>query len=726
MQDLVPFAVIHVGVSIALAAILILIHRRLYKADYLLYWAFFWISIAVNLALSRVGVPALSHISGAPRLLASLTVALTPTYPVFMICAGLSLGGGLSKRAAWRWIAVAGALGVAAGVFDHLRASNTTLLAQYRPVLTGLAVAFFAHRLAIKGQPEVGGTRTALVVLSLLYSLHNLALGSSVFGLRWSIYPPATYSPQAAAVGILLQFGLTIVFSYGAIERALQASRAAQESDRRLRSLLESVGLAGLLLDRAGRVEFCNQWLAEALGQPAAAMAGRPWLETFVPESERERVKQVFKAGLESGTWPAIHEYPIRSGDHEELLLQWYHTSLLDAAGAVTGAASLGLDLTRHRRLEEQIRQSQKLEGIGRLAGGVAHDFNNLLTVVLGYSEQLRQGLPAGDERRDQLEEIHKAGMRAAALTQQLLAFGRKQVLDQRVIRLNDVVRESEKMLRRLIREDIELVFRLDPEVGRVFVDSGQLHQVILNLVVNAQDAMLEGGRLLVETSSADWSDDPETPAGRYAVLAVTDTGHGMDAQTRQQIFEPFFTTKGDLGTGLGLATVYGIVKQSGGHIAVDTALGQGATFKVFLPQAGAGVAADKTEAPSVPSLRGSETVLLVEDQELVRRFVAASLKHHGYRVLEASRDDEARELLQAHGRAIDLLLTDVVMPGLSGPKLAEEFQGIRPGLKVLFMSGYADQTLASYLEGTPGAAYLAKPFGTAALALKVREVIDA
>ncbi len=383
-------------------------------------------------------------------------------------------------------------------------------------------------------------------------------------------------------------------------------------------------------------------------------------------------------------------------------------------------------------RLEEQLRQAQKMEAVGRLAGGVAHDFNNLLTVITGYSEMLCQALPEGQTLRDQAEQILRAGERAAGLTRQLLAFGRKQMLAPRVLNLNALVTESGKMLRRLIGEDIVLSTELDPTLYPVWGDAGQIEQVLMNLAVNARDAMPTGGQLTLRTSNvtlngAALGERPEVAPGPYALLTVSDTGCGMAAHVKARIFEPFFTTKEmGKGTGLGLATVYGIVKQSGGHIEIDSEPGQGSSFRIYLPpqrDVRANPAPDPRRGDDAPG--GTETVLLVEDEEAVRALARQSLRLKGYAVLEAGDGEEALSVCRAHRGPIDLLLTDAVMPRLSGGELAQEVQKMRPDTKVLFMSGFTDSTLVRHgvIQGEIDC--LLKPFSAATLAQAVRDTLD-
>jgi two-component system cell cycle sensor histidine kinase/response regulator CckA len=370
------------------------------------------------------------------------------------------------------------------------------------------------------------------------------------------------------------------------------------------------------------------------------------------------------------------------------------------------------------------------MEAVGRLAGGIAHDFNNLLTTVLGYSDMALNELGEDDPIRSEILEIRKAGERAANLTRQLLAFSRKQVFEPRTVDLNALIAESTRMLARLIGEHIHLITQLDPSLGSVRADPGQVEQVIANLVVNARDAMPEGGTLTIRTRNADVevSGSREhfgVAPGRYVVILVTDTGVGIDSETQKRIFEPFFTTKEKpQGTGLGLATVYGIVSQSGGEIFVASEPGRGAAFAVYLPRVDGGVPAPVAAARSAPA-GGSETILLVEDESAVRDLTRRCLEKSGYNVLQAASAEEALDVVGRHPGEIHLLLTDVIMPGASGPELARQLSSRRANLEILFVSGYTDETMTSQQILQPGASFLQKPFTPDSLARKVRDVLD-
>jgi len=368
------------------------------------------------------------------------------------------------------------------------------------------------------------------------------------------------------------------------------------------------------------------------------------------------------------------------------------------------------------------------MEAIGQLTGGIAHDFNNLLGVILGFSESLEEQLPANEPLQKKCRQIHKAAQSAASLTRQLLAFSRQQVLEPKVMDLNAVVLDTEKMLRRLIGADIDLSTALESALGSIQADVGQVEQIIINLVVNARDAMPQGGRLTIETGNIDLDEDyarlhPPLQAGPYVVLSVSDTGIGMDARTQARIFEPFFTTKElGRGTGLGLSTVYGVVKQSGGHIWVYSEPGQGTTFRIYLPRIEEAPRPEKPRPDSGKNFRGTETILLVEDNEDLRELTSSLLTAGGYRVLEAETPDEAIQNARSHAGPIHLLLTDVVMPGINGRELADQLTSLRPELKVIYMSGYTGFTHRGIVDSE--AVLLQKPIARETLLRKIRGVL--
>jgi signal transduction histidine kinase len=480
--------------------------------------------------------------------------------------------------------------------------------------------------------------------------------------------------------------------------------------------------------------------LRRGVGLPGRVWAaGDPaWIADVLADANFPRVVAARAVGLHGA-----FGFPVRVGGDVEAVIELYSRQVREPDQELLKmAADIGLKIGQFversraqealRQTEAQLRQSQKMEAIGRLAGGVAHDFNNLLTVIRGYSDLILTRLNPTDPLRKDVEEVKKAADRAASLTAQLLAFSRRQFVAPKLVDLNVLVSGMEAMLRRLIGEDlIQLCTVLDPNVGMVKADPGQIEQVIMNLAVNAHDAMPTGGTLTIETRSVQIVDQPgrdfqSVDPGSYVMLAVKDTGCGMDEETQSHLFEPFFTTKEKgKGTGLGLSTVYGIVKQCGGHISVESRPGHGATFRILFPRADETANATEAGAGAAGESRGKETVLLVEDEPGVRGLVHNTLKLHGYTVLEARHGIEALLTGAKHMGPIHLLLTDVVMPQMSGPEVAERLAAVRPGLKVLYMSGYPDHPIFSQTGVTAHAAFLPKPFTPNALAQKVREVLD-
>ena len=498
------------------------------------------------------------------------------------------------------------------------------------------------------------------------------------------------------------------------------AEHALRESETRFRLLGEAT-FDGVVISVDGIIREANQGLAHIFGCTIENAIGRPILDFVDPDSQFDVRARMIQAN--TGVYECVGKHSSGRKIFLEIAAKRYVYK-----GEVARIAAIR-DVTERRLLENQFRQAQKMEAIGRLAGGVAHDFNNLLTVIMTYTEMLSDDLGANDSTREDLGEIRKASEAAASLTRQLLAFSRQQVVEPKLILLEDVLNDADKMLRRLIGEDVELVTTVGRDRCSIMIDPHQLEQVIMNLAVNARDAMPAGGKLTLETAIVDLDPDyvrDHWPAvvGRFAMLAVSDTGIGMDEETRARIFEPFFTTKevGN-GTGLGLATVYGIVKQSNGFIWVYSEPGKGTAFKLYFPLvAGEASAAHvETRKPT----RGNETILLVEDSAVVRAAAARILQRAGYTVLEAPTSRSAVDIAAKKNDRIDLLLTDVVMPGLSGREVAEEFARLRPTARVLYMSGYTDDAVVRHGILQSGIAYLQKPFTGETLTAKVRAVLD-
>jgi len=493
------------------------------------------------------------------------------------------------------------------------------------------------------------------------------------------------------------------------------------------RMLLEHGSDVILALDGGFRIGFAGPSLPRVLGWTPDQVARRP-LADFVHPDDADGLRAALETTMR------------RSGFGEPIAFRFRHAQggwrSIEAIGnhpeAWPGPEQIiltGRDITTRERLEGQLRQAQKMEALGRFAGGVAHDFNNLLTAIQGYTSLLLADLGPDDPRREDLEEIRRASERAAELTRQILAFSRHHVVEPETVDLNRLILGLERLLPRLIGEDVALVTALEPSLAPVRVDPRQLEQVILNLVVNARDAMPQGGRLTLETandlvSESDPRACPDLPPGTYVVLTVSDTGTGVDPAILPNIFDPFFTTKEPgRGTGLGLATVYGIVKQGGGQIEAESMPGEGATFRIYLPAAPAGEGGRQHPAATAPGPGGSETVLLVEDEESVRVFATKALEKQGYRVLQARHGRDALLRLSEHEGPVHLVITDIVMPEMGGGDLARRLAGERPELPVLFMSGYGDDEVAAHGLGSDQS-FLQKPFTSDVLGRKVREAL--
>jgi two-component system cell cycle sensor histidine kinase/response regulator CckA len=506
-----------------------------------------------------------------------------------------------------------------------------------------------------------------------------------------------------------------------------RAEDALAGSLARLRALMDNAKDGISLISPEGVLVDVNPRILEMLGRERADVVGHHIQEFSPPDTAGGKVTAFGQAVAQGGG--EVLDVPLRRPDGQETLVDFSVSVFAIASERLVLA--IGRDVTEQRSLERQLRQAQKMEAVGRLAGGVAHDFNNVLTAIFGYADLVMEDLPPNSQSRKDLEEVRKAAQRASALTRQLLAFSRQQVLAPAVLSLNDLVEDIDKMLRRTIGEDVELRSSLARDLGNVRADPGQVQQVLMNLVVNARDAMPVGGKVLIETANADLTEtyaerhQPVIP-GQYVMLAVSDTGIGMSPAITAKIFEPFFTTKEKgKGTGLGLSTVYGIVKQSNGYVWVYSEPGRGTTFKIYLPRVDAPADAH-APAREAGTLAGSETILLAEDDESLRRLAKGLLERLGYTVLEAENAAQALALAGTRAGPIHLLVSDVVMPGASGRELARRLAETRAETKVLYMSGYTDDAIVHHGMLEPGLNFLQKPFTPAVLARKVRDVLDA
>ena len=527
-------------------------------------------------------------------------------------------------------------------------------------------------------------------------------------------------------VALVFLFDIYTLYQQSQIVR-IRRQVLAQEKLFRL--ITENAGDMIAVVDVNGHRLYNSPSYYKILGYSPDEMQETSVLEQIHPE-DQPLVEDAAREAQQTGFGRRI-EYRMRHKDGDWRYLESTASAIRDDNGDIEKLVIVNRDITARHRLENQFRQAQKMEAVGRLSGGIAHDFNNLLGVIIGYSEILTEGLAQADPMRESVDEILKAGRRAASLTSQLLAFSRQQVLEPKALDLNEVISDTEKMLRRLVGEDIDFTTHLQTPLGTVKADPGQIQQVLMNLVVNARDAMPEGGRLVIET--ADIEMDPvfvrgysfPFKPGSYALLAVSDSGMGMDAETQTHIFEPFFTTKGkDTGTGLGLATVYGIVKQSGGYIEVLSEHGSGSIFKIYLPRIQEAPQRSSPAAECFESLQGHETILVVEDETALRTLTCNLLRSLGYTILEALNGAKAVEIATTTP-VLDLLLTDVVMPGLNGRTLAHELTKQHEDLTVIYMSGYTGQGVGNTGDLSATELFLQKPFTREGLARKVRMALD-
>jgi PAS domain S-box-containing protein len=508
------------------------------------------------------------------------------------------------------------------------------------------------------------------------------------------------------------------------------AEEALRHSELRFRELLENIQLASMILDTDGKVTFCNDFLLQLTGWSRAETIGADWFDLFLPPNGRAQVRTVFEQGIASGEIPAHYENPIITREGDLLSISWDNTVLHHADGSLAGIASIGMDMTQHRALEEQLRQSQKMEATGLLAGGIAHDFNNILTVIIGYCSIMQMRMEPEDPNRASVDQVLSSAERAAGLTRSLLAFSRKQVMNPLQVDLNAIVRHVEHFLCRVIGEDITLKAELHEEELYVLVDSGQIEQILMNLATNARDAMPGGGILSVTTQSVTLdlasAGNGSCPPGRYALLSVSDNGTGMDEDTKSKIFEPFFTTKEiGKGTGLGLAMAYGTVMQHNGRISVESEPGKGTTFQVYLPLVAYQAPPPRPEVSPFEPHTGHELILVAEDEPAVRELVEGILTRFGYRVVLANDGEEAVAKFRTHMADIELVLLDMIMPKMSGKAAFDEISKLKPGIKAIFTSGYTADVIRSKGELGPDMELVMKPAHPLLLLRKVRELLD-
>jgi PAS domain S-box-containing protein len=584
-------------------------------------------------------------------------------------------------------------------------------------LLASLAVAFLLS------------TRLQRVISDPIRELADTAL---------SVYTEENYSVRATKRGDD-EIGLLYDQFNNMLDRIQQRDIALQEAhieleDRvvertsYLNALIENSPLAILVLDSGQKVQLYNPAFENLFQCDQKEGIGKPVVDLFPNERTLPETSAASGATSEKTRVSLIAHRKRKDGSYVDVEL---HLVPLTVNGRVLGTLGMYQDVTERRVLERQLQMAQKMEAVGRLSGGIAHDFNNLLGVILGYIQVIKRTLESGTSLHEYAEEIEKASQRAVALTRQLLAFSRQQVLEPVILNLNTLVTDMEKMLPRLIGEDIDLNLILNPTISMVKADPGQLEQVLMNLAVNARDAMPDGGKLTIQTADAEIDlafarEHPGSIAGKYVTLSVQDSGTGIDPEIQAQIFEPFFTTKGrDKGTGLGLATVYGVVKQSNGYITVDSEKDKGALFTVYLPRFEQPALSPIKSKPEPVPVRGSETILLVEDAEPLRMLAQLFLKENGYQVLMAADGSEAQRVAAEFTGPIHLLLTDVVMPGINGRVLAERLAPSHPGMKVLYMSGYTDSFIAGHGVLEAGTHLLRKPFTEEILVRKLRELLD-
>ncbi|HKD39059.1 MAG TPA: ATP-binding protein [Myxococcaceae bacterium] len=726
-----PLIFLHAIVAVALVFLCRTLARRFPEERFLRYWAWAWAAYAgylifggIMLELNQLHL--LPSAAEAFYFLAALSGYGHASLLILGANSAREAGAEERRRGAWS-IAVVAALAAASFLLTIRSRDALTIRVAARQAVVGLTFLYCAA--AFKHRARHRGSRSALAI----------ATACAAYGVVYLLLAAATWvsvqPPRLQPMLFLIYVDLVCKFVIAAAmllqldeEYQLQQRRLGESEDRFL-VLFESNPVPMFVYD-PGTLRFLavNEASISQYGYSRDELLAMSCLDLSA-EPDRVAASSALAGQLRGpfgamGTWQ--HRKKDGSLSHADIITEETRFRGQPARMAVA------VDVSQRARLEEQLRHAQKMEAVGQLAGGVAHDFNNLLTLIQGHVDALRTGPELTSPQEENLTEISQTADQAAALARQLLAFSRKQVLQPKVLQLDSVVSEIAPMLQRLLGEHIELAIRTDPGPDRVMADRSQVEQVLMNLAVNARDAMPSGGRLSVRTANVEVGSvppplfgDTPIPSGRYVLLHVSDTGSGMDPATRSRIFEPFFSTKEPArGTGLGLATVYGIVKQSGGWIGVESEPGRGASFKVFLPRVDAALETsavqDRMVSPS-PPLNGRETILLVEDEEGIRNLAGSFLTGNGYTVLAAGDGIEALDLAQHHAQTVDLLVTDMVMPKLNGRELVRQLVRSTPRMRILYISGYSNQEQG--LEET--ASYLAKPFSMEQLARKVREVLD-
>ena len=522
-----------------------------------------------------------------------------------------------------------------------------------------------------------------------------------------------------------------VLGTYMDITEFKRAEQALISSEKKFRDLLETINLIAVMLDRDGNITFCNDYFLHLTGWTRDEVLNKRWFDHFLPADIRETTRSMFTSGIAAGTIPPHYESLIITRDGNKINIEWNHSMLRDTKGKAVGVASIGIDVTEHRKLEAQLRHAQKMEAIGTLAGGIAHDFNNILNVIMGYGTMVMDKLEAGSPSKDQMSEVLIAADRAANLTKRLLVFSRKQAVEVKPVDINELVLGLQKMLGRIIRESIDFKLDLTDRPLIVLVDAGQIELVLINLATNARDAMQESGRLTIHTELEELDDEYVAAygygkPGKYALITVADTGQGMDAETLKKVFEPFFTTKGiGEGTGLGLAISYGIIKQHSGYIKVYSEPGQGTVFKIYLPLAEEGASLHKKTEVAVPIKGGNETILVAEDDAALRNLARIVLESFGYSVITAEDGEDAIIKFIKNRDRISIVLLDMIMPKKNGKEVSDAIRKVSPGIKILFVSGYTMDIIKTKELTEAGFDFIQKPFPPQDLLIKMREVLD-